>query len=84
MPGYKQEKYAPEKTDDVATLDQRFVDVEPASRDYVYVLIIMLAYYYRAKGPRTAMAIGALALFLLIRRRIGLGPKEGYCAACQK
>ena len=85
MPGYKQEKYAPEKTEEVPTLGERFVDLGLTSRDYVYLLIIGLAYYYRAQmGPRTALAVGALAAFLLLRRRVGLGPKEAYCSACQK
>lgn len=84
MPGYKQEKYAPEKTDDVATLDTRFVDVGLTSRDYVYILLIALAYYYRARGPRTALAVGAVSAFLILRRRVGLTPAESYCSACQK
>lgn len=85
MPGYKQEKYAPEKTEEVPTLKDRFVDLGLTSRDYVYILLIILAYYYRAQmGQRTALAVGALAVYLLLRRRIGLSPTESYCSACQK
>src|SRR6056300_246302 len=47
MPGYKQEKYAPEKTEEVNTLEKRFSsDVGLSTTDYVYIAVLALAYFY--------------------------------------
>jgi hypothetical protein len=89
MPGYKQEKYAPEKTPEVNTLEKRFwSDIGLSTADYIYVAAILLAYFYRKQlGQRNAGVIVVLALVLLLRGRTagGRGPapaKEKYCSRC--
>jgi hypothetical protein len=84
MPGYKQEKYAPEKTEEVNTLEKRFSsDVGLSTTDYVYIAVLALAYFYRKQLGLVAV----LALVLLLRGRMagGRGPapaKEMYCSMC--
>jgi len=89
MPGYKQEKYAPEKTEEVNTLEKRFwSDVGLSTTDYVYIAVLALAYFYRKQlGQRNAGIVAVLTLVLLLRGRMagGRGPapaKEMYCSMC--
>jgi hypothetical protein len=89
MPGYKQEKYAPEKTTEVDTLEKRFSGgVGLSTADYMYIVAILLAYFYRKRlGQRNAGVIVVVALVLILRGRMagGRGPapaKEKYCSRC--
>jgi hypothetical protein len=89
MPGYKQEKYAPEKTEKVDTLEKRFwSDVGLSTADYIYIAAIALAYFYRKQlGQRNAGVVVVVALVLILRGHMagGRGPapaKEKYCSMC--
>jgi hypothetical protein len=100
MPGYgkRMERYAPEPTDEVQELEQRFV--MPKVTLVQLTILGMIAYYAwsvrkmnKAVVSTAALAIGLLHMYDHMYRvkrgdeRLFFFPeakKEGYCGACRK
>ena len=101
MPGYgkRMEKYAPETTDEVDTVEKRFkMPALPRVTIVQMVLAAMIvAYAWSARKVKGAV-VGTLALTIGLLHvydhlyRVKRGPerlfflpqKEGYCGACRK
>ena len=101
MPGYgkRMEKYAPEPTEEVQELEQRFkLPLLPAmTLVQLTILALILAYAWSVrKMNKAVVSTMALSLGLLHmydhmyrvkrgdERLFFLPKKEGYCGACQK
>ena len=100
MPGYgkRNEMYAPEPTEEVETIEKRFV-MPKVTIVQVVLLLIILAYAWSARKMNgvvvgtLALAIGLLHMYDHLYRvkrgdeRLFFFPeakKEEYCGACQK
>jgi hypothetical protein len=101
MPGYgkRMEKYAPETTEEVDTIEKRFVMPELPRLTIVQMVLaaMIVAYAWSARKVKGAV-VGTLALTIGLLHvydhlyRVKRGPerlfflpqKEGYCGACRK
>ena len=100
MPGYggkRMEKYTPEPTDDVKTIEHRFV-MPKLLVQFVLIGLVLAHYWMNRKVNKAGVGAAILAIGLLhmydhlyrLKRgdeRLFFFPeakKEGYCGACRK